>query len=64
MERRTTKVSPSVKARLEELKHFLDLKNESQVIGYMLAMYDEYFPKMTVIQHRKYQMESIEKTGS
>jgi len=54
MTRRTTKVSSRVKERLEELKTTLGLKNESQVVAYLLAMYDEHFPLMTVVQHRKF----------
>ena len=54
MTRRTTKVSSRVKERLEELKTTLGLKNESQVVAYLLAMYDEHFPSTTVVQHRKY----------
>lgn len=52
--RRTTKVSASVKARLKELKVSLDLKNESQVVAYLLAMYDDHFPTMTLLDHKKY----------
>jgi len=53
--RKTTKVSAAVKSRLEELKATLELKNESQVIAYLLAMYDEHFPSTTVVQHKKFQ---------
>jgi len=59
MTRRTTKVSASVKDRLEELKATLDLKNESQVVAYLLAMYDEHFPKTTIVQHKKYHMAAL-----
>lgn len=64
MTRKTTKVSSTVKARLEELKVNLGLKNESQVVAYLLAMYDEHFPSMTVVQHRKFYDAALASSAS
>lgn len=60
--RKDTKVFPEVKDRLQDLKRFLDLKNESQVISYLLAVYDAKYPQITHLEHLRYK-EAAERRG-
>jgi hypothetical protein len=48
------KATPVVKSKLEELKAKHKLKNESEVISYLLTIYEDVFPKMTVLKHDEY----------
>lgn len=49
----TSNLTPGVKVRLQELKNHLKLKSESMVVGYLLALYDTSYDKLTVKQHEK-----------
>jgi hypothetical protein len=64
--RKTTQLSPNTKNQLKDLQHSLKLKNESQVVSYLIAMYGQRFPKMTIVEHQIYmeQMTQIEGQGS
>lgn len=53
MTRRSTKVSPGVKVRLEELKEHLKLKNESEVVAYLMGLYDLKYETLKVVEHEK-----------
>lgn len=53
MIRRSTKVSIGVKNRLEEMKKKLMLKNESEVIAYLICMYDLKYESISMAQHEK-----------
>lgn len=44
-------LSSGVKTRLHELKEHLKLKNESQVVGYLIGLYDVSYENLTVRQH-------------
>lgn len=46
--RHITNLKPGVKARVSDLKSHLKLKNESQVIGYLLGLYDINWETLTV----------------
>lgn len=51
--RKSTKVSPGVKMRLEELKGHLKLKNESEVVAYLMGFYDIKYETLKVVDHEK-----------
>jgi uncharacterized protein YbbC (DUF1343 family) len=47
----TTNLTSGVKDRITDLKAHLKLKNESLVIGYLCALYDAKYDKLTVKEH-------------
>ena len=51
MQRVTTNVQKSVKQILHDLKDKLGVKNESEVIAYLYAIYEDRYPKITLIEH-------------
>ncbi|TMV42796.1 hypothetical protein FE783_36910 [Paenibacillus mesophilus] len=51
---RSVKLTSSVKVQLEDLKAKLKLKSESEVTAYLVALYTDSYPKMTVVQHENY----------
>jgi hypothetical protein len=53
MERKSTKVSENVKGQLEAKKRALGLKNESEVIAYLLAYYELHYESITLVEHQK-----------
>jgi flagellin-specific chaperone FliS len=50
-DRVTTNVTRSVKNILKDLKSTLKVSNESEVIAYLYAIYEERYPKLTLIEH-------------
>lgn len=50
-ERMNVKVSKSIKSTLKDLKSTLKVKNESEVIGYLYAIYEGHYPKVTMPEH-------------
>lgn len=53
MERSMVQVYKPVKNILKDLKNALKVKNESEVIAYLYGIYEEKYPKLTVIEHEK-----------
>jgi len=51
-------VYSSVKAIVQDYKKKLKLKNESEVIAYLSAIYDKHRPKLTIDEHE----EALQKT--
>jgi hypothetical protein len=51
MSRTTAGISPGVKVRLHDLKEKFQLKSESQVIAYLIAVHDLTYDKLTHRQH-------------
>jgi flagellin-specific chaperone FliS len=38
---------------LKDLKKTLKVKNESEVIGYLYAIYENHYPRITMPEHEK-----------
>jgi flagellin-specific chaperone FliS len=53
MERITTNVNKAVKDILKDLKSSLKLSNESEVIAYLYAIYENHYPKITLPEQEK-----------
>jgi hypothetical protein len=53
VDRVTTNLYPAVKNQINDLKDILKLKSESEVVGYLYAIYEAHYPKLTVIEHNK-----------
>lgn len=53
MEKKQMQVYLPVKRIVEDLKKKIGLKNESQVIAYLYALYDDRLEKITLIEHEK-----------
>jgi hypothetical protein len=66
MSRKTTQLSPNTKTRLKDVQEHLRLKNESQVISYLLSLYTLKYPKITMPEHELCleQMNELENQGS
>lgn len=60
--RKNIKAVPAVKAELEALREELGFKTESQVLGYLMAMYrDQKTKRILLADHQRYMKESEEK---
>lgn len=53
MKKLTSNLSSSVKMRLHDLKISLNLKSESEVVGYLIAFYTLKYSSLTMIDHNK-----------
>ncbi|MDB5055228.1 MAG: hypothetical protein JWM44_3278 [Bacilli bacterium] len=51
--RKTIKADHSIKVVLEDLKKSLKFSKESEVIGYLYAIYENHYPKITLPEHDK-----------
>lgn len=51
-QRKTTKVTPAVKLKLEEMKRDFLYKNESQVIAYLIVAYEQFESKISISEGR------------
>ncbi len=53
MERISSNVSKAVKDILKDLKTSLKVSNESEVIAYLYAIYENHYAKITLPEHEK-----------
>jgi flagellin-specific chaperone FliS len=52
-ERKSVKVNKDIKNILQSLKVKLNLSNESEIIAYLYAIYENHYPRITLPEHEK-----------
>ena len=62
--RKTVNLNPMVKSRIEELKVYLGLKTESEVIAYLASVYDYAYENLSLKQHNECLQKSKEMNES
>lgn len=65
-ERKNVKVSWGVKSCIEDVKHILKCKTESQAIAYMFALFERHYWTQSVHEHEKMliRADELERQGT